>query len=441
MGQPQHHAGAGQVPAAGDAVDSDWEYEYDANETEDLYFTLDLTTHVPDALVRKYDTASDNHAGTKAAEQLPSGDVQDENATIEEPPPNRDAVSTKPRTALQIIDLHTRNPLVKFDDGIYSCYWSTDLGTQFHVSQAGVTPKPRRAGTVLDIVGLSQTRLIGKPITLTQKDFSADGGGFNAAAPDENGTVEQQAASGSSESATQPLVIPRELCKNLTAETQASFLERLSQIKLKKGETDPLPIFSIKYHLEPSNKDELKKRAKAADAAKRKDDDAEAVEIGGSRKRRKRLTAAETGRESDDDAPTGGRPGREAIGARVGFEGQAPGALKTRKKYVKSGKYANAKSKKIAASNSSGGPVTSEPSQEVPIEVGDPSHGAADVGDSEPVATDMGNPTPSAADMEIPTPSAVDAHNPPPSAVDESSQPPTVIGPSVEAEVEDEGPG
>lgn len=396
MGQPQHHAG-------GDANHTDWEYEYNANETEDLYFTLDLTTHVPDALVRKCDTASDNHAGTKAAEKLPSGDAQDEIATIEGLPPDRGAVGTKPRTALQILDLHTRNPLVKLDDGIYSCYWSTDLGTQFHISQAGVTPSPRRAGTVLDIVGLSQTRLIGKPITLTLNDFSADRAASGAAAPDEDEIVDPQggeaeAASGSSDSITQPLVIPRELCKNPTAETQASFLERLSQIKLKKGETDPLPIYSIKYHQEPANKDEIKKRAKAADAAKRKDTDEDAVEIGGSRKRRKHLTAVETGLVPDGDAPTGGRPGREAIGARMGFEGQAPGALRTKKKYVKSGKYA--KSTNVAALKPSGEGVTGNPSQEVPTDVGDPTRSAAEVG----------------------------------------SPPPSVLGPNAEAEVENDAP-
>lgn len=343
--------------------DSEWEYEYDASETEHFYFTLDLTTHVPDALVRKYDTAADSHANIDAAPKSSSGDgLQNEDVTTTattttgESLPNVAEARSRPRTTLQILDLHTKNPLVKFDHAIYSCYWSTDLGTQFHISQAGLTPNPRRAGTVLDVIGLSQTRLIGKPVNLTQKGFRADEEA-NSAAPDEHDTVESSGgqvdadadadadaaaaierakpAASSSKSATQqPLVIPRELCKNLAAETHASFLERLSEIKLKKGETDPVPIFSIKYHREPDNKDELKKRAQAADAAKQKDDE-EAVSGERARKRRKRLTAAEKGTRPTDAPSTCGRHGREAIGARVGFEGQAPGALWTKKKQTR----------------------------------------------------------------------------------------------------------
>ena len=33
--------------------ESEWEYEYDDNETDDFYFTLDLTTHVPPVLARE----------------------------------------------------------------------------------------------------------------------------------------------------------------------------------------------------------------------------------------------------------------------------------------------------------------------------------------------------------------------------------------------------
>ena len=50
MGQP---IADNAPPPIGKNDEDEWEYEYDATETEDLYFTLDLTTHVADALLQK----------------------------------------------------------------------------------------------------------------------------------------------------------------------------------------------------------------------------------------------------------------------------------------------------------------------------------------------------------------------------------------------------
>ncbi|KAF2213761.1 hypothetical protein CERZMDRAFT_83864 [Cercospora zeae-maydis SCOH1-5] len=336
MGQPQHQAAAAQVPTSQDEDDgSEWEYEYDPNETEDLYFTLDLTTHVPDALARKYDSAARNHGTAKSGQD--NGDAQNDDAEDGDGNTKQRAGPSRPRSNLQLLDLHTRNPLVKFDDGIYNCYWSTDLGTQFHISQAGAIPQPRRPGTVLDVIGLSQTRLIGKPVTLTEKNFDANGRAQSTAP--EHDTVDAQSNDGDaqqeeapvplSNDPSQPLIIPRELCRNATAEAQASFLERLSQIKLKRGETDRIPMYSIRSHPDPKNKDELRKRAFEAEAARKKDEEDANAER--PRKRRKRLTAAERGLIPDGAQLAAGRQSREQIGARVGFGGSAPGSLATTK--------------------------------------------------------------------------------------------------------------
>ncbi|CAK1367100.1 hypothetical protein CB0940_10427 [Cercospora beticola] len=334
MGQPQHQADTAQVPAIQYEEDtSEWEYEYDTTETEELYFTLDLTTHVPDALARKYDSAAQNHGISKSGQS--NGDAQNDNVEEGDGSSKQRAVNSRPQSKLQILDLQTRNPLVKFDDGVYSCYWSTDLGTQFHIAQAGATTQPRRAGTVLDVIGLSQTRLIGKPVTLTQKNFNANGRAQSTVPESDAADAQSNDGDGQQEDApvplsndpSQPLVIPRELCKNATAEAQASFLERLSQIKLKRGETDRVPMYSIRIHPDPKNKDELRKRAFDEEAARKKDEEDATAER--PRKRRKRLTAAERGIVPDPAHLAAGRQSREQIGARVGFGGSAPGSLAT----------------------------------------------------------------------------------------------------------------
>ncbi|KXT09152.1 hypothetical protein AC579_7302 [Pseudocercospora musae] len=231
---------------------------------------------------------------------------------------------------LQILDLHTTNPLVKLDEGVYSCYWTTDLGTQFHIAQAGHVPNPRRGGHVLDIIGLSQARLTGKPGSLTVKNATGEGqhGGTSPnlgnAMGDEVEKVNSIAQPDPARSSTsgQPLVIPRDDCRTATALQQASFLERLSQIKLKKGEKDPVPIYSVKIHKEPTNKAELKRQALDADAEKKKF----AKSSERPSKRRKRLTAAEKG-VIPSATPKGGRKEISAIAAQVGFVDEATNVI------------------------------------------------------------------------------------------------------------------
>ncbi|KXS94842.1 hypothetical protein AC578_3670 [Pseudocercospora eumusae] len=328
MGQPQPHIES--TPAMATAplsshdggAEDEWEYEYDPTETEDLYFTLDLTRHVADALEPKEEEGEgDNDDDANGEPHV--GDAQTGDATASAKVAKDRA---PPSSKLQILDLHTTNPLVKLDEGVYSCYWTTDLGTQFHITQAGHVPNPRRAGHVLDIIGLSQARLTGKPGSLTVKNATGEGQN-DAATPDlGNGTEDEvenvkstpDTDPARSSSYGQPLVIPRDDCRTATAVQQASFLERLSQIKLKKGEKDPVPIYSVKIHKEPANKAELKRQALDADAEKKKF--AKSSERPG--KRRKRLTAAEKG-IIPSATPKGGRKKLSAIAAQVGFIDEA----------------------------------------------------------------------------------------------------------------------
>lgn len=51
-------------------ADSDWEYEYDDTEREDIYFTLDLTTHVPNATQEKQYAKNGKLIAPAAAEKM-----------------------------------------------------------------------------------------------------------------------------------------------------------------------------------------------------------------------------------------------------------------------------------------------------------------------------------------------------------------------------------
>ncbi|KAF2173921.1 hypothetical protein M409DRAFT_16189 [Zasmidium cellare ATCC 36951] len=322
MGQPIASDGAPAIVKDDD--DDEWEYEYDATETEDWYFTLDLTTHIPDALLQKSAPANGSHESDGAARGLPRNEEKDgEEGAVNE---IEDDASAKPVGNLQIIDLHTTNPLIKFDDQIFSCYWSTDLGTQVHIAQAGDIPSPRRAGTVLDVVGTSQTRLIGKPASLKPREDGGrrqEGGAQTNAieikdASDSEYELEERSQKSTPAPSTQTpgtlLEIPQELLTSKAVKDQASFLERLSEVKLKKGEHDPIPFHGIRVYDPPDNIEEIRKKDKEFQAAKLQKAKDEQLAAKGDRPRKRRRKFGEQGARSD-----AGRKGRGAIAASLGF--------------------------------------------------------------------------------------------------------------------------
>lgn len=262
---------------------SDWEYEYDENETEDIYFTLDLTTHVPNAIQEKQYAKNGKLIGLAAPEKNNAGptnapaadDQTNGHGDAEEPTngtepanDNTATLSAEPGT-LQILDLHTKKPYVKFNNGFYSCNWFTDLGTQFWITNPGVAGDPRLSGHVLDVVSSSQTRLVAKPANLKRKRGAVDAepvGGESAAQPAEVTDNDPSDVSDTEEpfdafqDPTQPLVVPRQKIKDPHLEAQANFMERLSALKLKKGEQDAhkIPLKIPVYYKGAHNADALR---------------------------------------------------------------------------------------------------------------------------------------------------------------------------------------
>jgi hypothetical protein len=221
--------------------DDDYEYELDEQRTESYYFTLDLSSH-------------DDRAASKADHG--QGGVPGQ---------------------LQILDLHTENPLVKLDEKFYSCNWSTDLGTQVYVARSGVAQEPQRPGHVVDVVGLSRTRLVGQPAILHQRqrdnDAPVEGVTAENAIPVEKdrGHFLEDATDAANAAPTTARQVARfaavrEKATDPAQKAQASFLERLSSIKQKRGESDIVPFYGIKKYKAPANKNEIRQVAIRASA-------------------------------------------------------------------------------------------------------------------------------------------------------------------------------
>ena len=269
------------------AKDSDWEYEYDENETEDYYFTLDITTHQTASFLKEYLSARKAQRSTSNGrkDSTRSGELTSRTTNAQATPSDNGTpqpssiASPRPDRRLQALDLHTDNPLIMFDHQLYSCHWATDLGTSFNVARPGVAEEPLRPGRVLDVVGISQARLVGKPAIVTpRKDNSAKEIGASAEyaiSIDEDDDVDIVAetpedTSSQRLSTTERFAGAHEQVKDHEARAKASFLEQLSAIKLKKGETDSIPFFGVKNYEVPSNKDQIRANALAEDSEREK---------------------------------------------------------------------------------------------------------------------------------------------------------------------------
>ena len=259
--------------------DSDWEYEYDEHETEDIYFTLDLTTHVPNAIQEKQYAKNGKLIGPEkngaASENAPQDDANGEAALNESEHPQIDTAvdNTAPTEAgrLQVLGLHTEKPYVKYNNGFYSCHWFTDLGTQFWITNPGVVSDPKLSGHVLDVVGASQTRLVAKPANLKRKRDAPEAEHRQDETAAQSIEIDDDAASDVSDADSRAQVVVAEQDLNepmvvvppkndLHLQGQASFMERLSAIKLRKGEHDAhdIPRKIPVYYKGAHNADELR---------------------------------------------------------------------------------------------------------------------------------------------------------------------------------------
>ncbi|KAI7184551.1 hypothetical protein D0869_11108 [Hortaea werneckii] len=300
--------------ASGDNTgdDVEWEYEYDDNETEDFYLTLDLTTHVSNAVAapeprkrnraaskgkRRPETAAEQATREEREAPVTAARLPSLPATVADSEEQNHPGTQDPK--LQILDLHSENPFVKFIDGVYSCNWHTDLSTQVYVAKPGVTETPLRPGTVVDVVGLSRDRLVGKLVTLQprpkpvvvdepealggqENDEDANNLSHATATTTTTATSPPQTTAPPSSDFThirpgEPLLIPRDRVRTEAMEHQATFLEQLSAIKLKRGETDLVPVSGVRYYDAPADKEGIRARALAAAGAER---DAGGEEVG-----------------------------------------------------------------------------------------------------------------------------------------------------------------
>ncbi|KAI4091957.1 MAG: hypothetical protein LQ344_003775 [Seirophora lacunosa] len=247
-------------------TDSDWEYEYDDTETEaksnqSFYITIDISSH-------SHQTRAPTKpaAPSKAASPVPTqhGQRQEEEGNTSADPAETPAVDPAlqtaasvsdksttaptmdpPRNRIQILDLHTQNPLLSYQNRIYTCAWSSTLGTDIFLTRptSDLPPSitPLLSLPSVSVIGTSCINLTARPATVVPK---AD----NPPPPPSSPPLPPNNPSHPASTPAPIQKIPLADSAPTSRRTQATFLESLMALKAAKGERDRVTVHAIKSH-------------------------------------------------------------------------------------------------------------------------------------------------------------------------------------------------
>lgn len=190
---------------------------------------MDLTAHhgaVRPPRRRPGEKASSEHS------QNPTNDNQAHRSETY-PPIQSAETGNLPNERIQILDLHTSNPIVSYYNQMFSCSWADQIGTELVFAspdsepESNQHPQPLHRGPSYELIAANSVKILGRKAQLA----SSAGSGL---AQDLNFLNAGSAEPMSSQSA-ETLGVPR---RPAVPSHQAQFLNKLQQIKTAKGETD-----------------------------------------------------------------------------------------------------------------------------------------------------------------------------------------------------------
>ncbi|ERT00450.1 hypothetical protein HMPREF1624_03823 [Sporothrix schenckii ATCC 58251] len=314
---------------------SSWEYEYSTTETETHLITLDLS--VPEFVRQRDDVIVHNTRGGFRSWQNPlnveeapalrefGGDDSDnagggdgagdsdrsdgalrntssrnKNKTAKagksSPATKNPTQPTQPLAAdepddtdIQILDLHTHEPIVAYRGMIFKGTWSETIGTEmlFAKTDEGHEADNAHGIQVVDnvrLVGASSARITCAPTEMVPKAKKAD----HAAA-----TADASSGSTAAPKKSLGFVIPVGNNASVQRQQQASFLEQLMALKHRRGEQDVVTVQAT----------ETKQNAVRGDAAEIKRRARRETQLQVHQERRaKRLRGGQGGADGDTEA-------------------------------------------------------------------------------------------------------------------------------------------
>lgn len=165
------------------------------------------------------------------------------------PPIESAETGSLPNERIQILDLHTNNPIISYYNQMFSCSWADQIGTELVFVSPGTEtdpdnhfPQPLHRGPSYELVAANSVKILGRKAQLAPSAGPGPAQGFTEG-PSNTGPSDEPAASQGGE----PLGVPR---RPAAPSHQAQFLHRLQQIKNAKGEGDTVrTVMSTRRHV------------------------------------------------------------------------------------------------------------------------------------------------------------------------------------------------
>lgn len=196
---------------------------------------------------------------------------------------------------IQILDLHAKNPIISYGNQLYSCNWTTTIGTDIILDPSSSNAPSSPSNPIL---ATTHHKLSARPARLVpRQDFRPSDVTLTVAQPHD--AIDLPPSHGN-----KGAPIPLESHASLARQRQATFLDRLSAIKVAKGEKDQVTVYARKRNTGSGWRSQRKAEFEAA-----VDDDREGRDDDG-------VMAEGTSGEDDGDVeaaqgqPTPSDPGR-----------------------------------------------------------------------------------------------------------------------------------
>ncbi|KAI9787501.1 MAG: hypothetical protein M1839_000031 [Geoglossum umbratile] len=229
-----------------ESSESEWEYEYDDNETETFYLTIELTPTLPAPNAKPRRGPKDFDGIYDADEQS----ADDRDVPIEDGGQNsveeRHEFDEDAPRRIQILDFHSPDPLVSFQNRIYHCEWASSISSSLYFTAhnpSDVSTPTMRSTPQYNLIGISSARITSTAAHLAPKNTSRP-------TIDDLFVGEDRQPHGNIASAPTAIdtLTPIQLNPSVDAsrKAQASFLERLSAIKRAAGEQDEVTVIAKK---------------------------------------------------------------------------------------------------------------------------------------------------------------------------------------------------
>lgn len=135
---------------------------------------------------------------------------------------------------IQVLGLHTRNPIVSYHNQMFSCSWADQIGTELVFANPDTAPdsanqpEPLHRGPSFELLAANSVKILGRKAHIT----SSSGPGLTQ--DTEPGTLINSASDATSQDPSQAGV-PRRV---VAPSHQAQFLHRLQELKSSRGEPD-----------------------------------------------------------------------------------------------------------------------------------------------------------------------------------------------------------